>query len=245
MKNQNSYLKPPRKGCKDIWNAEKIKGAHFGKYDIVDCPTTAKEIPSKIITYEEALNIYHQEMKKKHKNFSIDAFVIFSIDDYKFDKGINGIWEHVDRSLKILRHFKGVVTPDFSTYIDFPEPIKLYNTFRMRAYGYIAAKSGLEVINNVRWDSSNDYKYCFIGIPKNSMVLVATVASQLRNKENYSQFENGFWRMIDELCPKAILVYGSANYPCFEKAKTLGIIISPYPGATSSFYRRLKDEQGL
>lgn len=242
MKNQRNKLLAPRRGCKDIWNAEKLKDAHFGKYDIVDCPTTAHAIPSKLITYEEALNIYHQELKRRHINFSYDAFVIFSIDDYKFDKGINGIWEHVDRSLKILKHFRGIITPDFSTYIDFPEPIKLYNTFRMRAYGYIAGKIGLEVINNVRWDASNNYDYCFVGIPKNSIVLVATVASQLRIKENYPQYEEGFWRMIKELSPRIILVYGSANYPCFEKAKELGIDIRPYPGSTASYFKEHKDE---
>ena len=56
MKNQKNKLLAPRRGCKDIWNAEKLKDAHFGKYDIVDCPTTAHAIPSKLITYEEVEN---------------------------------------------------------------------------------------------------------------------------------------------------------------------------------------------
>ena len=41
-------------------------------------------------------------------------------------------------------------TPDFSTYQDFPEPLKVYNTYRMRAFGYWLTKNGIKVINNIR-----------------------------------------------------------------------------------------------
>ncbi len=229
-----------RKGCKDIWNASYLREASFGKFDIPFCPTTAKGIPEKIITFEDALNIHHQEMKKKHRNYSINAFVIFSIDDYKFDKGINSIWEHVESTIKILKHYKGIITPDFSTYIDFPEPLKLYNTYRMRAFGYIAGKYGLEVINNVRWDSSNNYAYCFEGIPRNTIVAIGTVASQLKLKENRPQFEGGFWKMVETLQPQLIIVYGSSNYHCFLEAEQKGIHIKTFPSSTAEYYRGKK-----
>lgn len=229
-----------RTGCKDIWNASYLIDASFSKFDIPFCPTTAKGIPEKIITFEDALNIHHREMKKQHRNYSINAFVIFSIDDYKFDRGINNIWEHVGTTLKILKHFKGLVTPDFSTYLDFPEPLKLYNTYRMRAFGYIAGKYGIEVINNVRWDSSNNYKYCFEGIPRNTIVVIGTVASQLKLKENRHQFEEGFWKMIEVLKPQVIIVYGSSNYSCFKEAEQKGINIKTFPSSAAEYYRRKK-----
>jgi len=234
-----------RKGCKDIWNASYLTEASFGKFDIPLCPTTAKCVPEKIITFEQALNFHRQEMKKQHRNYLSNAFVIFSIDDYKFDKGINCIWEHIDATIKILKHFKGIITPDFSTYLDFPEPLKLYNAYRMRAFGYIAGSYGLEVINNVRWDSSNNYAYCFEGIPRNSIVAVGTVASQLKIKENRPQFEAGFWKMIEILKPRVIIVYGSSNYPCFTKAERKGIAIKTFPSSTSEYYRRKEYEQML
>ncbi|MBQ0071809.1 MAG: DUF4417 domain-containing protein [Spirochaetales bacterium] len=53
-------------------------------------------------------------------------------------------------ALKILRHFSGVITPDFSTNQDFPEAIKIYATYRMRAFGSWLGCEGIEVINNVR-----------------------------------------------------------------------------------------------
>ncbi len=235
----NTQLKI-RKGCKDIWNASYLKECSFGKFDIPFCPTTAKGTPDNIITFEEALNIHRKEMKKRHNTYLINAFVIFSIDDYKFDRGINNIWSHIGRTLKILKHFRGLITPDFSTYLDFPEPLKLYNTYRMRAFGYIAGKHELEVINNVRWDPSNNYAYCFEGIPKNSIVAIGTVASQLKRRENRDQFIEGFWRMIETLNPKEIIVYGSSNYPCFKKAELMGIKIATFPSSAEQRYRSNK-----
>lgn len=242
MKNQKLKNIAPRKGCKDIWNASLLKDAIFLEYDIPLCPTTSKSLPKKIITYEEALNIHRKQTKSSHSKYSVDAYVTFSIDDYKFDKGINAIWENPSKTIKLLKHFKGIITPDFSTYIDFPDPIKRYNTFRMRAFGYFCGKIGLEVINNVRWDPSNDYEYCFIGIPNDSIIFIGTVASQLKIKENYSQFEEGFWVMIKMLNPKTILVYGSSKYPCFIKARDQGIEVIEYPSSTSEYYRRKKYE---
>ncbi len=72
---------------------------------------------------------------KRYKNFSVDAFVHFYVDDYKFDSN-NGIWADWRKALKILKHFAGIITPDFSTNSDFPEPLKIWNTYRMRAFDY-------------------------------------------------------------------------------------------------------------
>ncbi len=54
-----------RKGCKDIWNAFMVEGATFTKNDIPFCPTTAKELPNAIITWEEARAIYKKHRIKK------------------------------------------------------------------------------------------------------------------------------------------------------------------------------------
>lgn len=37
---------------------------------------------------------------------------------------------------KLMQCVVGVITPDFSTWQDDPEPIKLYNTYRMRALAH-------------------------------------------------------------------------------------------------------------
>ncbi len=221
-----------RNGRRDIWNAFMVKNATF-ENDIPYCPTTG-EIPTSIITWEEALHIYNKEMvSRKKKKFKKNDYITFNLDDYKFDFGKNSIWVNSSKALKIIRHFEGIITPDYSTYIDMPESIKYYNTYRMRAFGLWCTECGIKVINNVRWDYTNNYSYCFCGIPKNSIVLIGTIASDLKKKENRLIFEEGFFKMIEILTPKIILVYGSANYSCFLKAKDMGIKIIQYKSFTN------------
>ena len=62
-----------RAGCKDNWNAFMVKGAKFTENDIPICPTTAIQIPNKIISYVQAKTLYN---KFKHqKNFFVEDFV--------------------------------------------------------------------------------------------------------------------------------------------------------------------------
>jgi hypothetical protein len=234
--------KNTRNNIKDIWNAFMVDGADFStsKYDIPLCPTTTKinEIPTKIITYREAVNIYNK-ISKKDKNFKIDACVCFYEDDQNFDGKRKGIWSYPKNAFNILKHFSGIITPDFSTYQDFPVALKIYNTYRMRAFGYWYGKiCKKKIINNVRWGTKETYKFCFDGIPKNSIVAIGTVGGSPFKILDRKRFEEGLYYMVKKLNPCVIIVYGSANYPCFKKLKSQGIKILEFPSKTNSYFNK-------
>ena len=237
---EKNVTKTPRKGLKDIWNSFMAKDAKLCEYDIPFCPTTATKLPTDIITWKEAEEIYKKRIEAKDKNFKYDAFVCFYLDDYKFDGVETGIWFNYKRALKILSHFEGVITPDFSTYLDFPLPIKLYETYRMRVMGYWFGKNSLQVINNVRWGRSETYKYSFAGIPTNSIVAIGTVGGNPRKLEDRQRFESGLFKMVEVLKPHTIITYGSANYPCFKKLKEQGIKVISYESQTSRGFKKSK-----
>lgn len=205
-----------RAGCKDVWNAFMVKGATFSENGIPFCPTTAREIPQSLISYTEARAIYNRQMKRGNKNFFVNAFVHFYQDDYKFDGARCGIWVAPERAAKIFRHFAGIITPDFSTCLDFPFPWKIFNTYRMRAFGYWYSTFGGAVINNVRWGEKNTFGWCLDGIPHNDIVSIGTVASGFDKPENRELFETGFFNMIEVLNPHTIIIYGSDNLPCLK-----------------------------
>lgn len=239
-----SIIEDRRTGLKDIWNSFMANGAYFRPYehDIPFCPTTATKIPSRIITWEEAKAIYKVHISMKDYNFKFDAFVCFYIDDYKFD-GPRGIWHDYKRALEVLRHFAGVITPDFSTYQDFPEPIKIYATYRMRVYGYWLGANGCAVINNVRWGTSETWSYCFCGIPKHSIVAIGTVGGSPRKHIDRKRFEDGLYKMVEILEPYTIIVYGSADYACFEKLRGQGIVIVSFKSNTAMYWERRKHNE--
>ncbi len=226
-----------RSGCKDVWNAYMCCGAIFSTNDIPFCPTTASEIPPKIILWDEAKHIYKEKIKSGAKDFLYDALVCFYEDDYKFD-GPRGIWKDGKSALNVLRHFSGTVTPDFSTYQDFPEPIKVYNTYRMRAFGYWLGKNGVAVINNIRWGTPESWRYCFDGIPQDSIVCIGTVGGNPKKLIDRKRFEEGLEELVRVRKPHTILVYGSANYPCFDKLIDQGIKVISYPSRTASAFER-------
>lgn len=228
-----------RPGCRDIWNAFMADGATFGKHDIPFCPTTAEHIPVRLVTWEEAKQIHKKHIAKKEYVYHEDAFVNWYLDDYKFD-GTRGIWHDYKFVLKVLRHFEGAITPDFSTYQDFPEPLKLYATYRMRLYGYWLGNEGIKVVNNVRWGTEETFDYCFEGIPTNSIVAIGTVGGSPRKLIDRERFETGLYKMVEVLHPHTILVYGSANGSCFDKLRAMGIQIVSYPSKTATVFEEGK-----
>ncbi len=231
-----------RNGLKDIWNAHMAEGAMFGHLDIPLCPTTAKEIPKFIITWEEAKAIHKKELAKRNTAYHNEAFVCFYIDDSKFD-GPRGIWHDSEYALKVLRHFAGVITPDYSTYQDFPEAIKIYATYRMRLFGYWLGQNDIAVINNVRWGTPESWHYCFEGIPKNSIVAIGTVGGSPRKLLDRERFETGLIKMVDLLSPHTIIVYGSAEYDCFMKLRSQGIHIVSFQSKTAEAFERRKHHE--
>lgn len=222
-----------RKGCVDMWNAFMVDGADFviGS-DMPICPCTAKCVPPNLVSFVEAKHI-HKLRSKENPDYHVDAFVHFYIDDQKFDGPLCGIWAKPYDALEIIRHFSGAITPDFSTNADFPDPLKRYNTYRMRAFGRWLSVNGIDVINNVRWGTEETWDYCFDGIPYNSIVSIGTVASGISILENRPDFEKGLFKMVELLKPHTILVYGSANYECFRALSAMGIRIVPFMSDTN------------
>lgn len=223
-----------------------VENASFSENDIPICPSTSREIPKKIITYSEALTIYHSSIKKEPKFYS-DAFVCFYCDDNRFD-GKNGIWANPRKAYGILNHFGGIICPDFSTYLDFPIPLKVWNTYRMNAFGYwygtICKK---KVINNARWGTEETFHYCFDGIRDGDIVAIGTVGSGLNSIINRPIFENGLRKLIVEKHIRFLIIYGSTRDPIFSELKKIGVVIMPFEATTSASYKkwRYKHEQAI
>ncbi len=238
---ENSETKV-RTGCKDIWNAFMAEGAMFGKYDIPYCPTTAADIPKEQVTWEEAKQIHRTHISKKDEDYFVDAYINWYIDDYKFD-GPRGLWHDYNFALRVIKHFAGIITPDFSTYQDFPHPIKINATYRMRIFGYWVGKQGINVVNNVRWGTEETFEYCFEGVPKNSIVSIGTVGGGPRKLADRSRFEAGLYKMVEVLNPHTILVYGSAKGECFDELRKRGIIIVSYQSKTARVFEGRKHNE--
>lgn len=197
-----------RRGIVDCWNAFMVEGAMMCEEDIPLCPTIVAEEPKELISWKDAKALVKRQIAGGCGDFHISGLVHFYLDDQRFDGVRSGIWQYPQDAMDVLRHFDGIITPDYSLYQDLPKPAKLFNVYRMRAFGYWAGRQGLQVMNNVRWGTAETWDYCFVGIPVGSQVCVGAVASGLKRRVNRTLFNDGFAVMLDTLCPAKVLFYG-------------------------------------
>ena len=229
-------------GCKDIWNAYMVKGAVFSEHDIPICPTTATSTPMEIITYSEAITFLNKH--KSEENFASNSYVCFYQHDIGFD-GKRGIWAYPKKAYEVLRHFAGIIAPDFSTYQDFPDPLKRWNYYRMNAFGYWYGKlCHKNVIVNCRADFSSSYEYCFDGIRNNeSIIAIGTVASGLREKSKQKTFLDWIIKFINLKRPKSIIIYGFLPKEIRKAITNLNVEVYVYESRTNKDLRRWRNEQ--
>lgn len=226
------HIAASRNGIKDIWNAYLVEDAGWSSNDIPICPTTSSELPNRIISYRDAIQIRNKEYKCGNFDFKVNAYVHFWIDDYKFDGEKEGIWSKPEKLLSLLEHFSGAFTPDFSPCADFPDPLCRWNTYRMRAIGYWLGKNGISIINNVRWGNCNTWSYCYDGIEQNSVIAIGSSASNPRIIDNRPLFEEGLLEAARVLKPHTIIVYGGVSSPVFSVLRDQGIRIIAFPSQT-------------
>lgn len=57
--------------------------------------------------------------------------VHFFLDDYHFER----LWRYPDKYINLLKSYDFVMSPDFSTYTDFPKALNIYNHYRKHWIG--------------------------------------------------------------------------------------------------------------
>lgn len=236
--NENEkYNNIPRPGCKDLWNASFLKGAYYTEgNDIPICWKCNGTVPVGLIAYDDAKAL-HKRLISKDPNYHVNMYIHFYIDDQKFDGKRESIWLYPDKLIELLYHFDGVISPDFSTYADFPMFVKGNNFFRMRAFDYIFQQHGIPVIPNVRWGTSETWSYCFDGIPSNGIIAIGVVASGINKTMNRRLFKDGLDKALEMLTPHTMVIYGSDNYDVFDNLRNCGIKVIAFPSKTSLAYR--------
>lgn len=135
--------------------------------------------------------------------------VHFFIDDYQF----NRLWNAPDRYLDMLSDFTHVLSPDFSTYTDFPKAIQIYNHYRKHWVGAYLQMYGINVIPTISWSTPESFEWCFDGEPVGGVVAVSSVGC-MNSKKRKELFMAGYREMIDRLHPETIIFYGQIPEEC-------------------------------
>lgn len=213
-----SLDKTTKRDLKDVFGAYMLKDAEFdiNNYDIpfVDVPNDIK-LPSKLVPYS----------KIGTSKIDENVLIHFYQDDYIFD-GFYGVWNSLiynhqtnkGFSLDRLKDTGGIICPDYSLYGDFPEAMKIWNTYRSRAIGCYINSIGGVAIPNFHANGPDSYKYCFGGLRKHTIVAVSTVGC-LRSDADKSLFLQDTEELIKRIEPRLIILYGNENKEVIELFK--------------------------
>ena len=135
--------------------------------------------------------------------------VHFFLDDYQF----NSVWQSPDKYLDMFRQFTHVMSPDFSTYTDFPKAIQIYNHYRKHWVGAYLQENGVDVIPTISRSMPDSFEWCFDGEPEGGAVAASSVGVA-NSKEKKGLFMAGYNEMLVRLRPETILFYGNVPEEC-------------------------------
>lgn len=133
----------------------------------------------------------------------------FFLDDYQF----NRLWVNIDRYIPMLQKFRYVMSPDFSTYTDFPKAIQIYNHYRKHWCAAYMQEAGIKVIPTISWSTPDSFEWCFDGEPVGGTVAVSSVGTQ-NSIGKKRLFLDGHNAMVERLHPETIIFYGSVPEEC-------------------------------
>ena len=126
---------------------------------------------------------------------------------YEHDKEFSRVLTATTKYLPLLQEFDGIITPDCTMMINQSKCLQQTNTYFNRAVGYYCQRNGISVVVNVRWSDESSFTYCFLGIPKGSIVCVSTHGC-LRSREQKRMFNRGMHAMLEAIKPRVVLVHG-------------------------------------
>lgn len=131
------------------------------------------------------------------------GYVHFYIHDINFSSVLTSTNKYISK----LKEFDGVITPDCSILVGQSKCLQETNTYFNRAVGFYLQKQGIPVIPNIRWGDESTFEFCFLGVPKNSIVSISTHGC-IRSSEEKRIFKAGLNEMIRQIDPSAIIVHG-------------------------------------
>lgn len=129
----------------------------------------------------------------------------FFLDDYK----ILSVWNHLERVTHSLYKYDYLFAPDYSLFTDDDRfhHINTHSIYRSRFIAAYWQKCGYLVIPTASWGDANSLKYCFEGLPENSVIAVCGIGHN-QDKAHKTLWFVAAHRLIEEKKPTTLVIYG-------------------------------------
>ena len=147
-----------------------------------------------------------------------------------------------NKYIDLLKEYDGVISPDCTMLVNQAPCIQQTNTYFNRAVGFYLQKQGIPVIANIRWSDEKSFDYCFLGVPKHTIVCISTHGC-LRSKRDKDLWRIGTEEMLRVLEPSEVLVHGYMPDDVFSRFFYY-VPFHRYPSLFEQTHKKRRDENG-
>ncbi len=192
----------------DSFQAFLVKGAEFTKeeeYPIIPGAFVPTEIPQKIMPFQKAIS-YRGDLSETY------------ICTYSPDESFERIRQHPRRYADFFKRTAGLIGFDFSVHTDMSLIKQKAQMNDNLSLTYFYGAQGNKVIPNIRCGVDELLPEFLSAIPRGTLIAIGThgfIKYQYEKYEWYCFLE----RIIKELEPSGIIVYGSLKDPIFYTLK--------------------------
>lgn len=149
---------------------------------------------------------YQLVVCNNYKSITSKSMVSMFVDDYILER----YWNDPTKYINYFKNVKYLMSPDFTIYVDMPQPMQMWNVYRNRLVGYVWQSAGINVIPTISWGDVNTFDFCFEGVEYGSIVAISNIGC--RNEEHKRYFDNGFVEMQKRINPKQIVFLCNKKY---------------------------------
>lgn len=118
------------------------------------------------------------------------------------------IWRRLEQTTKRIMDCKLLVAPDYSLFIN-PDFDSL-NRNQIRKSRLVTAfwqSCGLQVVPLASWGNVDSFRYCFDGLPQNSVIALSAVCCK-KSLKAWNLWKYAVMTLCEKLNPTRLLIYG-------------------------------------
>ena len=204
---------------RDVYLAYLITNARRTKtdeYPIIEAWMVATEPPKEIIQWDRRGDVINPQ----------ETAISFYCQDLGFQPILNNPKNYVEK----LKQYQCVIGLDASPYDNMPIVVQRSQIYLNLACTYYYGSRGIKIIPNVRLGDNRTLS-SLEAYPKHTLIAIGTHGFTKRLENRYIFIEQ-VQKIVDELEPSGICVYGPASDEIFGFAKLKGIPIYQYDSYT-------------
>ena len=203
----------------DIFHTRYYAGATYaGDFEMPVIRGTDK-IPERLVRFSDS---------KSRKRNDPSAWVA----PYEHDIKLRPMWRNAFKYMDRLLEHPGIISWDFSMYLNMPFALQYWNCFRGRLIGSLYEHCGGICIPNIRPSDHRSFAYAFDGLPTEATVAMGTTGA-LDTPQSKMIFATYVDETVKRLRPKNIIVYGEAPESIFHAALEAGVNVVSFPTRTA------------